>query len=46
MSQIVLAVTEHGKIEIMTSGIYRDAVEKRDGKWQIKDRLLKLELGF
>ena len=46
VSQIVLAVTQHGKIEIMTSGIYRDAVEKRDGNWQIRDRLLKLELGF
>jgi len=46
VSQIVLAVTENGKIEIITSGIYRDTVEKRDGNWQIKDRVLKLELGF
>ncbi len=46
VSQIVLAATQHGKIEIITSGIYRDTVEKRDGNWQITDRALNLELGF
>lgn len=46
VSQIVLVATEHGKIEIITSGIYRDTVEKRDGNWQITDRALNLELGF
>lgn len=46
LSQIVLVATENGKIQIITSGTYRDAVEKRDDNWQIKDRLLTLELGF
>jgi len=46
LSQIVLFVTEHGEIRVLTSGIYRDVVEKNDTGWQITDRLLNLELGF
>jgi len=46
ISQIVLASTEHGEIRLVTSGIYRDVVRMESGRWQIADRLLKLELGF
>lgn len=46
LSSIVLVATEAGKINVITSGIYRDVVEKDNGEWQIKDRLLNLELGF
>ena len=46
LSQIVLFATENGEIKVLTSGIYRDEVEKNDGGWQISDRLLDLELGF
>jgi hypothetical protein len=46
LSQIVLFATEHGEIRVLTSGIYRDEVEKVDGSWQITDRKLNLELGF
>jgi hypothetical protein len=46
ISQIVLASTEHGEIKLVTSGIYRDDVRLIDGRWQITDRLLNLELGF
>lgn len=46
LSQIVLFATEDGQINVLTSGIYRDTVEKIDGDWQITDRLLDLELGF
>lgn len=46
LSSIVLMATENAKIDVITSGIYRDVVEKNNGNWQIKDRLLNLELGF
>jgi hypothetical protein len=46
LSSIVLIATENAKIDVITSGIYRDVVEKNNGNWQIKDRLLNLELGF
>ena len=46
LSSIVLIATEHDKINVITSGIYRDLVEKNNDNWQIKDRLLNLELGF
>jgi hypothetical protein len=46
LSQIVLFATENGEIKVLTSGIYRDEVEKNNGTWQITDRLLDLELGF
>jgi hypothetical protein len=46
VSQVVLAATENGEIRLVTSGIYRDTVVKADGRWRIRDRQLKLELGF
>lgn len=46
VSQIVLAATESGEIKLITSGIYRDVVRRIDGRWQIADRRLNLELGF
>jgi len=46
VSQIVLFCTEDGQIRVLTSGIYRDVVEKIGGNWQISDRLLNLELAF
>lgn len=46
ISQIVLFATENSEIKVLTSGIYRDVVEKTGGNWQITDRLLNLELGF
>ena len=46
LSQVVLFATERGKIDVITSGIYRDMVVKTNGAWQITDRLLNLELGF
>jgi hypothetical protein len=46
LSSILLFATENGKIEVLTSGIYRDVVEKNNDDWQIKNRLLNLELGF
>ena len=38
--------TEDGEIRLITSGVYRDVVEKYGDDWQITDRLLNLELGF
>ena len=46
LSSIVLIASENAKIDVITSGIYRDVVEKNNANWQIKDRLLNLELGF
>ena len=46
LSSIDLIATENGKINVITSGIYRDVVEKNNGNWQIQDRRLDLELGF
>ena len=46
ISNMVLFSTENGEIKVVTSGIYRDVVRKINGRWQIADRLLNLELGF
>lgn len=46
ITNMVLFSSEHGEIKVVTSGIYRDVLEKLNGRWQIADRLLNLELGF
>ncbi|MGK2925075.1 MAG: nuclear transport factor 2 family protein [Lysobacterales bacterium] len=37
---------EHGKISIMTSGVYRDQLRKVDGEWRIALRHLALDVAF
>jgi hypothetical protein len=46
VSNLVAFQSEHGKIGVMTSGIYRDRVSKADGAWQIAVRHLALDVPF
>jgi hypothetical protein len=46
VSNLVAFQAEHGKIKVMTSGVYRDLVRKVDGKWQIALRHLALDVPF
>jgi hypothetical protein len=46
LSNVVVSAVENGKIALITSGIYRDAVIKNDDGWQIANRHLDLDLPF
>jgi len=46
VSNLVAFQSEHGKINVMTSGVYRDLVKKVNGKWQIAVRHLALDVPF
>lgn len=46
VSNLVVSSVENGKISLVTSGIYRDAVVNVDGAWQIANRHLSLDLPF
>jgi len=46
LSTVVVTSAENGEIKLVTSGVYDDVVTRADGRWQIADRKLKLELGF
>jgi hypothetical protein len=46
VSNLVAFQSEHGKINVMTSGVYRDLMKKVDGKWQIAVRRLALDVPF
>jgi hypothetical protein len=46
VSSLVAFQAEHGKIGVMTSGLYRDQLRKFDGKWQIARRHLALDVPF
>jgi len=46
VSSLVVFAVEHGKIEVIISGIYRDDVVKADDLWKISHRHLDLDLPF
>jgi len=46
VSCLVVSSVEHGKIDVIISGIYRDDVVKADGGWQISHRHLDLDIPF
>ena len=46
VSNLVAFQSEHGKIGVMTAGVYRDQVKKIQGTWQIAVRHLALDVPF
>lgn len=46
MSSLVVFSVENGKIDVIISGVYRDEVVCKDGKWRIHKRQLDLDLPF
>ena len=46
VSTLVAFQAEHGKIGVMTSGVYRDRVVKAEGGWKISIRRLALDVPF
>jgi hypothetical protein len=46
VSSVVVFSVEHGKINVIISGIYRDDVVKGSDGWQISHRHLDLDLPF
>jgi len=46
VSNLVAFHAEHGKIGVMTSGVYRDEVRKSNGLWKIALRRLALDVPF
>jgi 3-phenylpropionate/cinnamic acid dioxygenase small subunit len=43
VSNLTLLATEHGRITLMSAGIYEDLVVQREGVWQIFRRHLELD---
>jgi uncharacterized protein (TIGR02246 family) len=46
VSTLAAFQAEHGRIGIMTSGVYRDQLKKADGAWRISVRHLALDVPF
>lgn len=46
VSTLAAFQAEHGKIGVMTSGVYRDHLRKIDGAWRIAVRHLALDVPF
>ncbi|MFK8019939.1 MAG: nuclear transport factor 2 family protein [Pseudomonadales bacterium] len=46
VSNLTLFGTEDGSIRLISAGVYRDDVVKRDGKWQLFRRHLDLDLPY
>lgn len=46
VSSLVVCSVEHGKIDVIISGIYRDDVMKGGDDWRISHRHLDLDLPF
>ncbi len=46
VSNLTLFGTEDGSIRLISAGVYRDAVVKRDGQWQLHRRHLDLDLPY
>jgi hypothetical protein len=46
VSTLVALHAEHGNIDVMTSGVYRDRVRKEAGAWRIAHRHLALDVPF
>ncbi len=45
-SYLTLFATEHGETKLLTTGVYRDEVAKRDGEWKITRRHIDLDSGY
>lgn len=46
VSNITITSVAHGKIRLVTSGLYRDEVALRDGEWQIAKRRIELDMAY
>lgn len=46
VSTLVAFQAEHGKVGVMTSGVYRDQLRKTDDEWRITVRHLNLDVPF
>lgn len=46
VSNLTLMGTEAGTIRLISAGVYRDEVLKRDGQWQLYRRHLDLDLPY
>lgn len=46
VSNLTLYASENGVSKLISGGIYRDKVVKRDGSWQLLVRSLQLDLPF
>jgi len=46
VSSLVVFSVEHGKIDVIISGVYRDDVVKVENSWKISHRHLDLDLPF
>ncbi|MEM8496770.1 MAG: nuclear transport factor 2 family protein [Pseudomonadota bacterium] len=46
VSNLTLFGTEAGSIRLISAGVYRDDVVKRDGEWQLHRRHLDLDLPY
>ena len=46
VSNLVVFSVEHGKIDVIISGVYRDDVTRTEGGWKISHRHLDLDLPF
>ena len=45
-SYLTLFATEHGETKLLTTGVYRDIVEKSEGTWRVVKRHIDLDSGY
>lgn len=43
MSNLTLLATEHGEINVLSAGLYRDHVVQQGGRWQLHRRHIELD---
>ena len=45
-SNLILISVEHGKLNVLSSGVYTDSFVLIDGRWRLQRRLLLLDLPY
>lgn len=45
-SYLTLFATENGETRLLTTGVYRDQLEQRDGHWKVRRRHIDLDNGY
>jgi 3-phenylpropionate/cinnamic acid dioxygenase small subunit len=46
ISNLTITSVEHGTIRLVTSGLYRDAVIREEGRWRIAGRRIELDMAY
>jgi 3-phenylpropionate/cinnamic acid dioxygenase small subunit len=46
ISNLTLMATQHGEIQLLSAGIYRDTVVMEDGAWRVSNRYLELDKAY